>query len=86
MKHSFTGPTARVQITVFDYSDTAAWAHEPPKFSVKSLPDTANRNTAFSKGDRLYYGTNFAEAWRLVLEYAPGAVLPPAMVKYQLRG
>lgn len=75
------GPWHRVQVKVYDYAGTK-WEHEPVKFVVRTLPQSAHPSTAFSKGEKLYYGTELTEAWLQVQRYAPGVRLPDGLKKY----
>lgn len=63
-RKTFHGPTWRVQIQVFDYSDgaIAAWKDKPTTFAVTRLAQRHHRSTPFSAGTQTYYGENIKEA------------------------
>lgn len=77
----FSGDKLRVQLQVFDWSG-AHWSGDPTKFSVSALPASAHKSTAFSRGKKLYHGTNFHEAWRFVCACVGEQSIPRALAKY----
>lgn len=81
-KQTFVGKHHRAQVVVFDYSDSPTFRHEPPKFKVSVLPWHAHPTTSFSNGKRVYWGTDFAAAWKQVTKVAPHSAIPNEWCKY----
>jgi hypothetical protein len=52
----------RVQLVVFDYSESPASLRKPTTFSAIALPQSAHRYTTYSHGDHLYYGKSLEDA------------------------
>ena len=83
MKFRFNGPSYRVQLTVYDWSDSVdAFKDDPTTFCVKILSKATHVNTKFSSGECVYYGKSSMEAWEHVRRYVPEAKVNRPLKKY----
>lgn len=74
-RYTVRGPQYRAQLVVFDFTgpDTPPRARrKKPTFCVLCLPASANRNTAFSRGQKAYYGDDPAAALEALASLVPG--------------
>lgn len=70
------GPKRRAQLVVIDLTGPdvpVAVRHERPLFIVSSLPNAANRYTAFALGEQNHCSENPDQAWNVLLTLVPDA-------------
>ncbi len=89
MKYTVHGVGARVQLQIYDLTtDDILLAIRKDKISIYAyiLPNSANRNTAFSiAGEQIYAGYSLAECLAIVKQKLKLAdiILPKSFSQYQ---
>jgi hypothetical protein len=93
LKHTFHGYHYRVQLTIFSgltykYNTETRCGEEyftETRYMVMALPQEANRNAAFWRGEQLYYGTSQEDAFRAIGwsdHYLSGQRQPKRVAKF----